>query len=523
MTQDAISQTNPARRAVIGDFLRRNALRHPNREALVVPVSKVNPTRRSVTYSELNTAVNRLAGSLAANGVGHGDVVATMSRNHPETVTVFWAAMKLGAVVTGVNYTFTANEIVYQLNHSKAKVLIVEDRFVEKIESLEEPLPALVLRVVNDVYGNTAGPDWIRLSSLIASGADVEPDVDISEDDLAILPYTSGTEALPKAVMVPHRNYLVSMIPSYITGIGLVEEDVWYYTMPFHTIAGMGVQIALLSLANTIVLPMDVTPAEALSALLSEEVTVVGQTPTFYLQIIGVPGFHDANLPRLRRAITYGGTMPQIMFDSFAAVTDGLEWVTLWSQSELTQTPTIGRFKSLADVPNKDVSWIGRPTAQLEVRVVDDNDVEVEPGVEGELICRSPGVMLGYLHDSDRTVKVIRGGWLHTGDLVRRDSNGNLFFVDRQKDVIKTGGMNVSSVEVERICYQHGDVLEVAVVGLADEYWSQSVTAFVVGRPGVDVDPSSIIAFCKTRLAGFKVPKVVRVVESLPRTLRVSC
>lgn len=517
MTTDRISQKLPVRRATIGDLLRRNAQRYPNREALVMPVSKANPVRRSISYAQLNESANRVAHALEDLGVGRGDVIATMGRNLPETVVTFWAAMKIGAVVTGVNYTFTAGEIVYQLTHSRAKALLVEDRFVEKIESITDPLVDLKVRIVNDLYASTASEDWIKFSDLIATADHSEPQSEVNEDDLAILPYTSGTEALPKAVMVPHRNYLVSMIPSYVTGMGLVEEDVWYYVLPFHTIAGMGMQIALLSLANTIVLPMESTPVEALDAIVNENVTVVGQTPTFYLQVINAPGFYDMDLSRLRRGITYGGTMPQSMFDAFAKVAPELLWITLWSQSELTQTPTIGRFRSLADIPNGDVAWIGKPTSQLEVRVVDENDVDVQAGVEGELICRSPGVMLGYLDNPERTALVMRNGWLHTGDLVRNDTAGNLFFVDRQKDVIKSGGMNVSSVEVERVCYQFPGVQEVAVVGLADDYWSQAVTAFVVPKEGSPLVTSELIAYCKEHLAPFKVPKEVRLVTSLPK------
>ena len=517
MTTDRISQKLPVRRATIGDVLRRNAQRYPSREALVMPVSKANPVRRSITYAQLNESANRMAHALEALGVGRGDVIATMGRNLPETVITFWAAMKIGAVVTGVNYTFTPGEIVYQLTHSRAKALLVEDRFVDKIESITDPLVDLQVRIVNDLYGATAGDRWHKFSDLIDTPDHSEPQSEVNEDDLAILPYTSGTEALPKAVMVPHRNYLVSMIPSYVTGMGLVEEDVWYYVLPFHTIAGMGMQIALLSLANTIVLPMESTPVEALDAIVNENVTVVGQTPTFYLQVINAPGFYDMDLSRLRRGITYGGTMPQSMFDAFAKVAPDLLWITLWSQSELTQTPTIGRFRSLADIPNGDVAWIGKPTSQLEVRVVDEDDVDVEAGVEGELICRSPGVMLGYLDNPERTALVMRNGWLHTGDLVRNDAEGNLFFVDRQKDVIKSGGMNVSSVEVERVCYQFPGVHEVAVVGLADDYWSQAVTAFVVPKEGTPLITSELIAYCKEHLAPFKVPKEVRLVASLPK------
>lgn len=503
----------PVRRATFGDQLRRNAARLPDRPAIVALHSPLHE-RRVLTYRQLNEQANRLANSLAAHGIGRGDVVATMGRNTPESVVAFWAAAKLGAAVTGVNYTFTAREIHYQLEHSEAKAIVCEDAFVPKIEALDQPLPHLQVRVVNEAYADTAPASWLRLGELVAAGDPAEPDVEVDELDLGIIPYTSGTEALPKAVAIPQRNYFVSMIPSYVTGIGLVEDDVWYYTMPFHTIAGMGMQIALLCLGNTIVLPFAVDPVKALEAFIDEQVTVVGQTPTFYLQVIHAPGFETRDLTRIRRAITYGGTMPRAMFEGFAKACPDLEWVTLWSQSELTQTPTIGRFRSLDDVPGHDPSWIGRPTAQLEVRVVDADDHDV---AEGELICRSPGVMRGYHKNPEKTAEVLRGGWLHTGDNVRIDDAGNLYFMDRQKDMIKSGGMNVSSVEVERVLYQHPAVLEVAVVGLADEYWSQVVTAFVVPRAGTAVDPEEIRAFCKEQLAAFKVPKSVNVVEALPK------
>ena len=511
MTNGSVSQ--PIRRATFGDQMRRHAARIGNKPAIIA-LDSPKHERRVLTYSQLNEQANRLANSLAANGVKKGDVVATMGRNCPESVVAFWAAAKLGAAVTGVNYTFTSREIHYQLSHSEAKAIVCEDAFVSKIDALDEPLPNLSVRVVNDAYDDTAGKDWHRFSKLVADGSPVEPNVDVDEMDLGIIPYTSGTEALPKAVAIPQRNYFVSMIPSYVTGIGLIEEDTWFYTMPFHTIAGMGMQICLLTLGNTIVLPFALDPARALRALIDEKVTVVGQTPTFYLQMIQSPGFDQADLTRLRRAITYGGTMPRAMFEGFKNAAPDLEWITLWSQSELTQTPTIGRFKSLDDVPNQDPSWIGRPTAQLEVRVVDADDNDAE---EGELICRSPGVMRGYYKNPEKTAEVFRNGWLHTGDNVRIDAAGNIFFMDRQKDMIKSGGMNVSSVEVERVLYQHPSILEVAVVGLADEYWSQVVTAFAVARPGMTIDPEEVRNFCREQIAAYKVPKTVNVVDALPK------
>ncbi len=516
MTTTQDSTALPVRRATFGDQLRRNALRHPDKPALIA-LDSTTHQRREYSYRDLDRSANKLANALAAQGIGHGDVVAIMGRNTPELVITFWAASKLGAAVTGLNYTFLAPELHYQLAHSEAKALVCEDALVDKIEAIGDPLPHLEIRITNDADSSDAPSSWLRWYELVESASDVEPDPatsGVTDDSIGLIPYTSGTEALPKAVVIPQRNYLMSTIPALITGMGLEESDVWYYLLPLHTIAGLGLQIALISLGNTLVLPFATDPQRALDTIVSEGVTCSGQTPTFFLQLIGLDAFRDGDLSRLRRLITYGGTMPRAMFEAFRPVAPNLEWITFWSQSELAQTPTVGRFRSLDDVPNQDPSWIGRPTNQLEVRVVDSDGADAE---EGELICRSPGVMAGYLKNPERTAEVLRDGWLHTGDIVSMDADGNIFFRDRMKDLIKSGGMNVSSVEVERMLYQHDAVLEVAVVGIADDYWGQAVNAYVVLRPQAEVTSDELRAWCKERLAPYKVPKTIHLVAALPK------
>jgi acyl-CoA synthetase (AMP-forming)/AMP-acid ligase II len=183
----------------------------------------------------------------------------------------------------------------------------------------------------------------------------------------------------------------------------------------------------------------------------------------------------------------------------------------------LSQLGCIGWFKSLSEIPGGDLRWIGLPVPHLEVRVVDesDNDAEV-----GEMIIRSPAIMSGYRNDEEKTKEVLRGGWLRTGDIVRQDAEKNLFFYDRKKDVIKTGGMNVSSLEVEQAILEIPGVLEVAVVGVSDEVWSEAVVAFVVIKSNDKIDSVKIISHCKSNLAGYKVPKVVHFKDSLPKDLQ---
>jgi acyl-CoA synthetase (AMP-forming)/AMP-acid ligase II len=283
--------------------------------------------------------------------------------------------------------------------------------------------------------------------------------------------------------------------------------------MPFHTIAGLGSMTTLTMMSATLVLPAVVEPGAALATIRDEGVTVIAQTPTFYLALARHHDFGPDSVRTVTRCMTYGGQVSPHAVDAWGKAAPGVVWGTYWGQSELSQLGTVGWFATLDDIPDHDPSWIGKPVTHLEVRVVDadGNDATV-----GELLCRSPSVMLGYHRDQERTAAVLRDGWVHTGDMVRVDDDGNLFFHDRVKDVVKSGGFNVSSQEVERVLHQHEAVLRAAVVGLPDEYWSEAVTAFVVPRPGVTPDPGEVMAFCRARLAGFKTPKAVHVLDELP-------
>jgi acyl-CoA synthetase (AMP-forming)/AMP-acid ligase II len=509
---ETISSHDIVRRATLGDQLRRHSQHQPSKAAVIF--YRPDGSREEISYRELNERANAVADRLASMGVGRGDRVAMMSRNSPDYVVAWYASLKLGAAFTGVNFTFTDKEITYQINHAAPKVMVVEDVFREKFEAAVPNLSSAPVKVVSDTIGSTADGSWLRFSDLVTQGDRREVERDVHEEDIAMLVYTSGTEAFPKGVMIPHRNYIASTTPAWSYALDIRMEDRWLFLMPFHTIAGLGSMTTLTQIGATLILAHTVDAAMAVKVIADEKVTIMAQTPTFYLAMIAVDGFQQMDVGSLRRCLTYGGLVPKAMIDAWATAAPEITWGTYWGQSELSQLGSVGWFKTLEDIPGGDPSWIGRPVPQLEIRVVDDDGSDAD---EGELICRSPSAMLGYLNDPEKTAETVKNGWLHTGDLVRIDADGNLFFFDRKKDMIKTGGMNVSSVEVERALYQHEAMLEVAVVGLPDDYWSEAVTACVVLKPGASIDPDQVIAHCKERLAPFKVPKAVHVVEALPK------
>ncbi len=481
----------PLGRATIGDQLRRHARTQPGKVAFVAYA----PERVEVTYAELDALANRFAHLLAARGVRRGDVVAMLARNGVETVAAYYGTLKLGATFTPVNVLFGPEEVAQQLDHAQPAAVLVAPELADRVGR-----PALVL-----------GP---ALDAELAGQPDGEPDAEVDEHDVAMLVYTSGTTAAPKGVLIPHRNYLISTAPAWSWGLQTGPDDTWLFVMPFHTIAGLGSMTTLTLMGATLVLPATADPDVALGVIARERVSVIAQTPTFYLALAGRAGFGRDAVGTVRRCMTYGGQVAPAAVEAWSAAAPDARWGTYWGQSELSQLGTVGWFATLDDVPGGgDPSWIGKPVSHLEVRVVDPdgNDAEL-----GELVCRSPSVMLGYHRDPERTAAVLRDGWLHTGDVVRVDGEGNLFFHDRLTDVIKTGGMNVSSQEVERVLHAHPGVLRAAVVGLPDPYWSEAVTAFVIPRPDAEPDPAEVIAFCRARMAGFKTPKAVHVVAELP-------
>jgi acyl-CoA synthetase (AMP-forming)/AMP-acid ligase II len=494
----AAQHRSPLGRLTIGDQLRRHARTRPDKVAFVAYAA--DGGRTELTYAQLDRRANRCAHLFAALGVGRGGRVASMAPNGVDVVAAYYGALKLGAAFTGLNPLHRAAEVGHQLEHSGATLVLAD---AARAATVEPVLPAGVTLLR---YGD-------ELDERLAGRPDTEPDAELDENDVALIVYTSGTEAAPKGVLIPHRNYLASTTPAWSWGLDTGPDDTWLFVMPFHTIAGLGSMTSLTVMGATLVLPATADPAGALPMIHRERVSVIAQTPTFYLALARQPGFGPDTVGQVRRCMTYGGQIPAPVIEAWAAAAPEVAWGTYWGQSELSQLGTVGSFRTLDDVPDRDPSWIGKPVTHLEVRVVDADGRDAEVG---ELICRSPSVMLGYLDDPERTAEAFRGGWLHTGDIVRIDAEGNLFFADRLKDMIKTGGMNVSSQEVERVLHDHPGVLRAAVVGLPDPYWSEAVTAFVIPRDGVTLDPDQVIAYGKTELAGYKVPKSVHIVDELP-------
>lgn len=509
MTESSLSDVQRSRlgRATLGDQLRRHAQTLGAKPAIVA--YDAAGTRVATSYAELDAQANRFAHALLALGVRRGDRVAVMSRNRVESVIAYYGTLKVGAAYSGISFLFGEREVAQQVAHLQPAVIVVSDELAPVVAAVvaHEPDAAVVVLGVPAVAG------WHGFDDLLAEASADEPDCDVDEHDLAMIVYTSGTEAAPKGVMIAHRNYLISTAPAYTWGLRCLPDDVWLYVMPFHTIAGIGSLTSLVLLGATLVLPATTDAAASLRMIRDERITVIAQTPTFFISLSDHPDFGADLVGTIERCLTYGGQVSPRAIDAWSDAAPASVWGTYWGQSELAQLGSVGWFKRLEDIPDGDPTWIGKPVGHLEVKVVDPLGEEAE---SGELLCRTPSVMLGYYQDPERTAAVLEGGWVHTGDIVRRDPEGNLFFLDRSKDMIKSGGLNVSSQEVERSLQAHPDVVRAAVVGLPDDYWSEVVTAFVVLRPGASTTGDDLRVHCRADMAAYKVPKAVHVVAELP-------
>jgi acyl-CoA synthetase (AMP-forming)/AMP-acid ligase II len=506
MTDAPTIATSPLGRATLGDQLRRHARTLRDKPAFVSYGS--DGARRTTTYRELDERANRFASALLAHGVRRGDRVAVMARNGVESVVAYFGALKVGAAFSGINVLFRDAEVAGQLTHLEPAVVVAGAEFVPTIDRVRDQVA-----VANWFVFGDAVDGWESVSELLAAGDPGEPDCEVSEEDLALVVYTSGTEAAPKGVMITHRNYLISTAPAWGWGLRTGTDDVWLYVMPFHTIAGIGSMTSLLMMGATLVLPATIEAGASLAMIRDEGITVIAQTPTFYIGLADHESFGPDKVATVQRCMTYGGQVSPRAIKAWSDSAPGITWGTYWGQSELSQLGSVGWFRTLEDIPDGDPTWIGKPVSHLEVRIV---GADGEDADTGELLCRTPSVMQGYFKDAERTAEVLRDGWVHTGDIVRQDEEGNLFFLDRLKDMIKTGGLNVSSQEVERALQAHPDVVRAAVVGLPDDYWSEAVTAFVVLRPGAAASAEDLREHCKAAMAGYKVPKAVHVVDELP-------
>ena len=489
MTGAAASALERARRLVIPEVVARGARAHPDRPALVFGEAVR-------THAELHDGAGRLAGVLASAGVARGDRVILLLHNGFEFVESMLACHLLGAVAVPVNFRLAADEVSYILEDSGA---------VAAVTGL--PLPDVRgMRTVLE-----AGEAYERR---VAAATPITEPADVVEDDAALMCYTSGTTGRPKGAVLTHRGLVASTL-SWIHEMGAGPDDVWLSGQPLFHIGGINGLLPFLTLgATSIVTPTTGFDADAaLDRLERHGVTMSIFVPTQWETLCRSPRVENLDRRRLRVAMWGASPAPLATLELMAATFPEAQIVSAYGQTEMSGATTLLKGE---DAKRKTGS-VGKAMLGVELRVVDDDLRDAGPGAVGEVAYRGPTVMTGYHADPAATAEAFAGGWFHSGDLAKLDEEGYLWLVDRKKDLIVSGGENVYPAEVERVLLEHASIADAAVVGVPHPRWGEAPLAFVVPVTGRAIDEADVIAHCRDRLASFKKPSGVVVVDELPR------
>ncbi len=497
---------------LIDDFLRRAVSTYSTKTAVVDGALRL-------TYAELEERVRGLASALHQLGIRKGDRVCILSPNSHFFLESFYATSRIGAILVPLNYRLAHADHEYILNHAGVKAVLVDWEYVPVIDGIRSNLNTVEHWVSASDAGRTfdGWSDWNELVD--AAPPQAPPAVEVEEDDIVSINYTSGTTARPKGVMLTHRNcYLNALTMTIHLGIG--HDDVELWTLPMFHCNGWGGVYALTGMGGTHVILRAVDGKAIWDLIEREKVTFACMAPAVLRTILDYPDKNEHQITTTPR-FTVAGAPPPAAFIERLETELGWNFVEIYGLTETSPLLTVSHPDH--DTPKE--HWAGRSQAgvpaigvELEVRGDDGSVVPRDSESIGEICARSNVVFKGYWEQPDETDKAIRDGWFHTGDLAVWDQNGRIHIVDRKKDVIISGGENISSSEIEDAIYQHPDVLECAVIGVPDEKWGETPMALVVARQGADLTEAGVLAHCRDNLAHFKCPSRAKIIDALPRT-----
>jgi fatty-acyl-CoA synthase len=502
---------------LVSDFLRRAVHLYPGREAVVCGDVRVS-------YAEFQQRVNRLANALSALGVEKGDRVVLLAPNCHRFLECFYGVTAIGAVLVPLNYRLVPSDFTYIINHSESTVFIVDAELLPVAEQIRPELGAVRHFISWSIDGEPARTGWSDYEALLAGAGDAAPaDPGLRESDLATLNYTSGTTARPKGVMMTHRNLYANAL-NFIMHLGVTDRDTILHTLPMFHANGWGSPFAVTALGGEHVVLRKVDGRDIFDLIEREGVTLACMAPAVLATILNYPDAAKHTLTTSPRLVVAGAPPPAAFIKQLQ---DGLGWgfIQVYGLTETSPFLTVSRLKPHQHAYPEDErvriqDRAGMEMIGVDLRVVDDdnNEVPMDDVTVGEVVARGNIILEGYWRQPEETAKVIVSGWFHTGDLATWDKERTINIVDRKKDVIISGGENISSIEVEDVLYKHPAVLECAVIGVPSERWGETPKALIVLREGTSASQDEMIAHCRANMAHFKAPTSVDFIESLPRT-----
>jgi fatty-acyl-CoA synthase len=511
-TSDLTSRlTSSARQQSLGDLPRRSARRRPDKLAIVDGGTRL-------TFAELDAAVDRAAAAMAEAGLVKGDRLALLCHNCWQFAVLDFATARIGVVLVPINFMLGGDEIAFILDHSGATAFVVEDALVPTADQALAAATGGSVRLrravrLGDGHGGTGLPDdWPDLQEWLDHDG-TPPEVAVADDDPVRMMFTSGTESRPKGALLSSRSLLWQYATCAIDG-EYSPDDVDVHALPLYHCAQLDVFLGPdVWIGATSVILRGPDPAAILAAIEEHGANRFFAPPTVWIGLLRHPGFDDADLSTLAKGYYGASPMPVEVLKEMQRRLPGVRLWNFYGQTEMAPLATsLGPEEQLEFAGSA-----GRAALNVETRIVDDEDRDVPAGEVGEIVHRSPHATLGYYADDEKTQEAFRGGWFHSGDLGYVDATGHLYVVDRKKDMIKTGGENVASREVEEAIYGLEGVAEVAVFGVSHPRWVEAVAAAVVAKDGASLTAEQVIAHARSVLAGYKAPKYVVVVDALPK------
>ncbi|MBC7213606.1 AMP-binding protein [Extensimonas perlucida] len=489
-------------RVTIGDFLRRSAARDPHKTMFVLG-------KQRMSYGEFNDQVTRCANALLAQGLTRGDRVATLCNNSLEFLIAMFGIHRAGLIWVPINTGLGVDDVNYIIEHSEARFALVDAPLYARPEvraALEaQPGRGWVLE------GEGSG-SFSAFAHALAAQSAIETEVEIHDRDVAQIMYTSGTTGRPKGVMQSHLSVVMAAMNNAIE-FGLWRDAVNIAVLPLFHCAQHTLMCGVLAAGGTVIVMRSFDPGAVLDAIENERVTFLVGLPLMHQAILDHPSRPGRDLSSLRMCVYAMAPMPETLLRRLIAEICP-NYALGTGQTEMY--PLTLAFRPEEQLRRFGSYW-GVSALINDTAVMDDQGNILGPNEVGEIVHRGPNVMEGYYKNPEATAESRAFGWHHTGDLGMW-IDGQMMFRDRKKDMIKTGGENVPSVKVEAVLLRHPAVANAAAVGLPHQRWIEAVTAFVMLKPGAQVDEASLIAHCKEHLGAFEVPKAIRIVDALPMT-----
>jgi fatty-acyl-CoA synthase len=476
-----------------------------------------------LTYKQFAERVGRLGGLLLSMGIEPGDRVAFLSTNCHRLMEAYYGVLEAGAVLLPLNIRLAPPELAYIVNNADAKVLFFERQFLPVVDAFRSSVPGVRTFIQLDAHPQA---DWASDSTYdqLLAGAEIfQRDVmDVNENSTAELFYTSGTSANPKGVMLSHRNVYLHALNTTIA-LRSAEDTVNLHTIPLFHANGWGSAHAVTLVGGKHVMIHQFLPAEVFRLIEREGVHDCCLVPTMAAALLNFPEREKYNVRSLRRILLGGAASNPTLVREIESKL-GCRAISGYGLTETSPVLTVSFMKLGIEATDEErfarQSMAGAAIPGAELRVVDEDEKDVPSDGKsvGQVVARGDGIMTGYWRQPEETENVFRGGWFHTGDLGVMDEHGYVLIVDRAKDIIISGGENISSLEVERTIASHPAVLEAAVVAMPHEKWGEVPKAFVVMRPGQTATETDLLEHCRSRLARYKCPQCVEFRESLPKT-----